>query len=372
MKLVEVFVLYNMGARALACVAGATWATFSLGALVLIALGKSREDDGTGVETDVLVGQLPTPTSVGGECRVMLGLPKYTRHSLAWTCTWIVGAAMSIAALMLYYILLGKLEQNIFYTWAGFHVLWLIARMIYFHLSNTNDSLISCVLVKQTWENLSSSYRARIRNLAWGLSTHLMEIHPRRRYSYEEDTSKVSDLGNMLETYPLSGDPESEVLVDVVSVIGDTLLASVCWVAGEESGLTGSALYDSCIVEFRVDEKTISVPAARVLTGVRPKGQDDQETGPPRMFPPRGGSNVGPSDLTWVYWIPCEKGLWLQFKSQDLSFLGKRTAELMNDSDLRAKLNSDEVFISLREVEEVKEIIRTSRQAWKAVSRFMI
>lgn len=371
LKLLEVFVLYKLGAYWLAWLAGGSWAIFLLCAICLIVLGLSRKDDRRDAQTDMLVGQLPTPTAVGGERVVVLGTPSYTRQSVAWVVTWILGAITSMASLVLYYVVLGKLEPTVFYTWTGFQLAWLVGRMAFFHYSGKHGDL-EFALVRRDWKKLSPSCKTRIRSLAYGLSTHLMNVHPRKQYSYEEDATEIPDLGTVAEEYPYAVDgPEGEAMVCVTSVIGDTMLASACWVGGATSHLTGSTLYDSCIVQCRVGEKIFSVPAARVLSCVRPSVPVDEEAAPEPLFPARGGANTGPNNAIWVYWIPYGLGLWLQLKSKYGRILGERPATLMTDEQITAVMQSGELFVSLREVDEVKEIVKTSKEACQAVMGFV-
>ena len=367
LKLVEVFALYKLGAYWLALLAGGSWAIILLCSTCLFALGLSREEDFRGAQIDMVVGELPIPTSVGGERVILLGLPAHTRRRAAWIVTWIVSAITCTVSLVMYYIILGGLEPMVFYTWAGFQFSWLIGRMLFFHLAGKRTSL-EFTLIKRNWKELNRSYKARIRSLVYGLSAHLINVHPRGTYSYEDDTTSIPNFGTTVEEYPHIVDQiGTATMVHVASVIGDTMLTSACWVTGAASDLTGTTLYDSCIVQFLVGEKIISVPAARVLTGVRPSVPSDEEEGPAPLFPERGGGNAGPDEVVWVYWIPCGPGVWLQLKSKDRKIVGEITATVMSDEQITASLQSGEFFISPREVGEVNEIVRLSRKACRSM-----
>jgi hypothetical protein len=376
LKLVELYALHALGANLLVWISGSLWIISNISALVLIALGVSHEQLRTsqgGTETDLIVGELPTPTSIGGERRILIGIPRNTRHHVAWIIVWVTVALASAASLVLYYVVLGAMEAKVFYAWTGFQLVWLIARMAFFHFSGKHiEHNIPYVLVKKTWKSLDASHRARIRGLAYALSKYLTFIHPRKPHAYEQDATETPELGTIMENYPLAWEPEKgDIKINLTSVVGDTLLASVCWAGGEAPHLTGSTLYDSCIVQCRVGPKMVSIPAARVLTNVRPYVPPDEEMAPEVLFPPRGGSNTGPENLTWFFWIPCGTGLWLQVKSEKLGFLGDRPATLLTDEDLTATLQGGELFVSLRVVEEVQEIVETSRQACSALVDFI-
>ncbi|RYP23834.1 hypothetical protein DL765_000911 [Monosporascus sp. GIB2] len=371
LKALEVFALYKLGAYWLAFIAGGSWVIFLMCAICLILLGLSREECPRSAQTDVLVGQLPTPIAIGGEKAVVLGIPSYTRQSVAWTVTWILGGITSMASLILYYVVLGTQNATVFYTWSGFQFAWLIARMAFFHFSREHSDL-KFTLVKRAWKELNPSYRARTRNLAYGLSTHLMNVHPRKSYCYEEDAIEIPDLGTISQEYPHHVDgPASKVEVHVTSVIGDTMLASACWVGGAAPHLTGLAVYDSCIIQCRVGEKTVSIPAARVLSGARPSVPADEEASHEALFPPRGNSTLRPDSFFWYYWVPYGPGSWLGLKSKDRQILGKRQAMLMTDKQVTDVLQSGDLFISLREVGEVKDIVKISEKACQAVMDFV-
>jgi hypothetical protein len=65
----------------------------------------------------------------------------------------------------------------------------------------------------------------------------------------------------------------------------------------------------------------------------------------------------------WIYWIPCSSGHWLHFKTPNTSILGKRTAEVMTDTQVTKMLSMGNLNISLKEAEELKGILDISRKA---------
>jgi hypothetical protein len=373
LKLLEIFAFYALRAQWLAWLATGPWIVSLLSASCLIFLGVSQEDDLRGPQTDLLIGELPSPTTVGGERAIILGIPAYTRHSVAWTLIWAVCAITNLASLLLHYIVLGQLEPMVFYAWAGFQLTWLAGRMAFFHYAGTHYNL-KFTLSQTDWKELSLSNRNRVRSLAYGMAKHLTNVHPRRPYSYEGDATAMPDFGIIAEHYPCAGDETvEEVAVHVLSVVGDTMLASVCWVAGAVGHLKGAALYDSCIVQFVNGEKLFSVPAARVLSGPRPSNPlDDEEGGLKASFPSKGGENTGPDDVFWVYWIPYKPQVWLQMRSKDRKIVGQQMATVVSDEQITSSLQGDDLFVSLRGVDEVKETVNVSRAACQAVTLFML
>jgi len=150
------------------------------------------------------------------------------------------------------------------------------------------------------------------------------------------------------------------VIVCIKAVIGDTYLSSAAWTFG--SKLSGMALYDSCIVVLNVQGTTVSIPSARVLTDIRPQPKDTESALEP-MFPNRGGSNLGRSRITWWYWIPCSDGKWLQLHTDNMHILGERSAAVVSDEQVTAKLVSGELFVGIRHVNDVREIVEKSNAA---------
>lgn len=372
LKLLEVFAYYKLGAARLAWLTGGSWTIFLLSATYLIILGLSQDDDLSGSQTDLLIGELPSPTAVGRERAIILGVPAYTRHSVAWVLVWVLAAITSVASLFLHYVVLGELEPTAFYTWAGFQLSWLAGRMAFFHYSGKHTNL-RFTLVQVDWKKLNLSNKNRVRSLAYGISKHLVNTHPRGQYSYEEDATMIPNLGMIAEHYPFASDGlAGEAVVHVLSVIGDTMLASVCWVSGTGSHLTGTALYDSCIVQFLIGDKLVSVPAARVLSGSRPSDVVNEEGGQEPSFPSKGGANIGAEGVCWVYWIPHGPRFWLQMKSKDRKILGEQCATVVSDEQVTSTLQSADLFISLRGVDEVKETVKVSMAACQAVLEFML
>lgn len=212
--------------------------------------------------------------------------------------------------------------------------------------------------------------RARIRQLITTLSKYQMHVHPRGIYCYEEDLQKLDTIYDMEAYYPLlSGDVDSgNCEIDVVGIIGDTLLSSACWMFG--SKLWGLDLYDSCVLILNVRGSTISISAARVLTDKTAAPKPDVEAGIGPLFPFRGNSNTA-KDIYWVYWIPCGESIWLQVQTTDMKFLGVRSAEIRSDAQVTQKLAKGELLISLSEVNNVKEIVQHPRTGFDIVQNLL-
>ncbi|KAL9125924.1 MAG: hypothetical protein Q9217_004945 [Psora testacea] len=373
LKLAEVFVLWRYEATILTLISGCSWVFFFAASILLQLLGVSREyhKGKTRWDVDMVAGQLPTPIRAGGQRRLLLGAPQNVRHSVYWKISWGIGSIVCTASVIVTYIILGSQETTIFAIWTGFQFSWLALRSVYYHFSEATEKIFHHpILLKNDWKTLSVQFKMRVQRLISAISKYQMLIHPRGPYCYEEDLSSYDNAHNVQYRFILTPEDlnEGKVKLSVTSVIGDTLLSSTAWLFG--SKLSGMDLYDSCIVLLDLDGTTVAIPSARVMSGKRTLHVSDEETGIGPLFPPRGGSNTG-KDLSWWYWIPCRAGLWLQAHSEDMKFLGKRTASIVSDEQLTKKLMSGELFVGISEVGHVYEIIRNSVAGFEGLQNLL-
>ena len=169
------------------------------------------------------------------------------------------------------------------------------------------------------------------------------------------------------------------IRLNILAVIGDTTLSSAAWIIGDQK-YSPMDLYDSCIIIFEVPSfeekpsKALAIPAARVYSGrftwSGTVTQDAEESLEP-LFVSRGtGSQVNVEEQTWIYWIPCETGDWLQFKCRG-AVLGRQTGEVLTETQLDRILGAGNLNISLKDVADVKSIVGTSREAAKNLLEFL-
>ncbi len=372
-KIPELFILWKYNAIDLVLISACCWGFFLISSMLLQVLGLSREysDRMKEQEIDLVAGMLPTPIKAGGSHKILLGAPQNVRHSVIWKITWGCGSIVSAAAVIATYAFLGKQELNVFAMWTGFQFAWLALRSVFFHFGEGTDRVLHHpILIKHEWRGLSMEFRTRIRRLIATLSKYQIHVHPRGIYCYDEDLQSLDTIYDMEAYYPLlSGDIDSgNCEIDVVAIIGDTLLSSACWMFG--SKLSGLDLYDSCVLILHVRGSTIAIPAARVLTDKTAAPKLDVEAGISPLFPLRGNSNTG-RDIYWMYWIPCGEGRWLQVKTTDMKFLGVRSAEIRSDAQVTQKLAKGELLVSLSEVNHVKEIVQHSRTGFDIVQNLL-
>lgn len=358
--------LWRQKATILTLVSGGCWFFFFGASVVLQLLGLSyiHYEGVTQRKVDIIAGQLPSPLRVGGQRRLILGAPQEVRHSLYWKVFWGIGSIVCTASVVVLYVNLGRQETTVFAIWTGFQFLWLALRSVFYHFGQATDRIFHHPMqLSKDWKMVPTHFKSRIRRLIFALSKYQMHVHPRGAYCYEEDVQSCDTSYNMQARFILTPEDlhRGEVTLSVVSIVGDTLLSSATWLFG--SKLSGMDLYDSCIVVLELNCTTVAIPSARVLSG-KPRGKlsswpSDEETGVDRQFPPRGGSNTG-TDITWWYWIPCGEGKWLQTHSEDMRFLGKRTASIVSDEQVTKTLASGELLVGISEVGHVHEIVRNS------------
>ena len=359
-KLIEVGVLWRYRAYGLCWLTGLNWAFFFLGGLAVILLRASREshENDNEKEWDILTGQLPTAIKPGGHRKVLLGAPRNVRNYSIWKVVRGLGGLVCLVSVIGSYLFLQRQDTLIFYIWTSFQLLWLFLRSVFFHFSEGTDKIFHHpIVIKKDWKELSLNHRTRIRHLVFALSRYQTHVHPRGSYCYTEDLQSVSRLDDVEYEFPLEPMKEGGVVkIYIDGVIGDTVLSSATWTFG--AGISGMDLYDSCIVRLKIKGTTISIPSARVLTDTRPRNVD-VEFGKETLRPPRGGSNTG-QFIAWWYWIPCGNGRWLQMHTDGMRILGERQARVVSDEQITALLQGRELFVSIQEVEEVREIVRRS------------
>jgi hypothetical protein len=212
----------------------------------------------------------------------------------------------------------------------------------------------------KSWTEVGSQEKTEVQNLVLGLVRYQYHIHPRGPWSYNEDVRTMRALGNLISKYPSSASDQSELPIFVVDVIGDTILSSVSWIFGSSNG--GFDFYDTRIVIFNVKGDEISVPAARVLSPLQSNGLNDEEQSNEIETPPRGSLNLVVG-VEWWFLVPCSDGRWLHFYSQGFKFKGQRSAAVMTDELVTRDFQKGKLFVSLRHVDEVKDIVKMSTEA---------
>jgi hypothetical protein len=245
--------------------------------------------------------------------------------------------------------------------WTIFQLVWLALKSTLFHIAEDCEKPYHANLQGQAWSKLSMQEKSRVRGLIFALARYQRHIHRRKYRSYDEDLELVTKLENIHKDFPLDPVRDSTINVTVSGVIGDTIISSVSWIEGATQG--GFDFYDTCIVLLRFGEKIMAIPAARVLSGMKPSTVSEVEEGKDRLRPPRGLETTAGYWNEWCYWIPCGHGHWLYFTSAHMKIKGSRHAVVLTDKDLTALLQSGMLYVSLQTVDEIKSIVDTSRMA---------
>ena len=127
-------------------------------------------------------------------------------------------------------------------------------------------------------------------------------------------------------------------------------------------------LYDTSLVVTKLADRTFIIPSARVLSPPpKPRTGKGAESDAVPGFYPKGGTNDGRS-VAWVFWIPAGVDRWL-FLSPGLNFVGKLNDTVLSDTEVSRRLAIGNLYISLRDVGEIKEIISSSAMVGEALCK---
>jgi hypothetical protein len=378
-KLAEFIILRRYGAFPLAWITLSTWLFFSSAALVLRLHDLRRH--ALDLEIDTITGSLLTSSTAGGPRKVLLGITKSPRLHIIWRITWGIGGVVGIATVVATYLALSHPSSNeVFFVWTGFQTLWLGIRSTLFYILSDIESQYQVGLKGKPLGEANPQERARLRRLVFALSKYQIHQHPRSPLSYVEAMDSIDKLDNVQSEYPLSSE-EKTITLSVQDVIPDTILSSLSWVFGSKQG--GFDFYDTSIIILNTPNGTISIPAARALSTETLLAENlDSEQGSGDTHLPRGGlvphgsaaSPWGKSidvDVQWRYWIPCSGGRWLFFTTEQTKSKGSRKAVVMSDQQVTDMLDSGKIYISLRHVDEVKEIVETSTIACRHLQELL-
>lgn len=386
LKLVEAFAIWQNGSIVLALLTAANWMWFFLCAVCLQLAGLSREyseyydaNDETKNRKgsychDYLAGELPSVQVTGQYRKVIFNVPPSVRGHIGWRLTWGFGALICTGSLVATYTLIGSQPKTATGVWLGFQVLWMVVRSAFFYFAHETEGIRHGVpkLIRD-WE--LGQYGLRILSLASGVSRYQTMLHPRMPYCYTEDLQDASAVHRVIRTSEHLFDKNQMDLnakleeayggqitteVEIKAVIGDTLLSSMGWLVG--SPYTSMDLYDCCLVVIGVGNRTVMIPSVRVLSGhvkeVR-QPRADPESGVVGEHTPKGVANDG-VDIGWVFWIPLDADRWLYFVG-DLEFLGKQRMEVLSSVDVTKRLGVADLFVSLRDVQDVENVLKKSR-----------
>jgi hypothetical protein len=300
------------------------WGFFFIAAMALQIHGRALQLNRSlhELEIDTITGILPTSCSTGASRKVVLEIPSPACRYVIWKIVWALSSIVNTTSVIATYLALGQSPTlEVFFVWTTFQFAWLVLRSRFFQIAEDKDRPFQVNLQGKPWTKVSAKEKLRVRRLVFALSKYQGHIHPRGLWSYNEDLEMVDGFENVFNEYPIDVSRTVEVQISVHAVIGDTLLSSVAWILGSKKGAFD--FYDTCIVILNLKGSTIAIPAARVLSGLRPRPLTDPELGNDLVRPPRGSSNMG-IDIEWCFWIPCGGDRWLYFSSEKMKFKGQR------------------------------------------------
>ena len=189
LKIVEMYLLYHFGSRRVFFITGVVWIYTFLSAILLqlFDVGRATTAGEQTSHVDVVSGSLPTPQVVGGERRVLFGVPVNLRRGRAWQIFWILGAIVCVSSLLGTYAVLSKEPDICFRIWIGFQIIWLGLRSIFFHFAQQVDDMKHIITPNVTDKNRPPELDVRLLGLAVGVSMYQVLNHPRGKYCYADD-----------------------------------------------------------------------------------------------------------------------------------------------------------------------------------------
>lgn len=370
-KLVEAFVHWKYGASILALITISNWLFFFVAAVILQLYDLRRQKSAS--EIDAISGYLPTCSTTGGARKVLLGITKSPRQHAMWRIIWGLGATVGLITVISTYVALGhSTSAEVFFIWTAFQILWLVCRSTIYYMLSDRGIQYNIALEGKPWAKIGPQERTRVCRLVLALSKYQQHLHPRNILSYAEDMDAIESLPNMQSTYLLTSSSPETVEVSICGIIGDTLLSSAVWVFGSKRG--GFDFYDTCVLILNTSDGRIAIPVARALSGKPPQEETDSESGVQTAHLPRGGflpqgspGNLNyPDDVRWCFWVPCDDGRWLFFTTHQTRSRGTWQASIVSDQQVTESLERG-IFISLKHVDEVREITETSAAAYEYV-----
>jgi hypothetical protein len=377
-KLVEAYILWNMGARDIWWTSAIPWFHGFFSACMLRTLGLS-DDQPSFDPQDTVAGEFPSALRAGGAGKIVLGVPGNVRRQTAWTAVWSVGAVLNGVTLVYVFLKLGDpaQPQSVIYAWVGFQTLWLLFRIaIYQFLALSGVQREGgAIKMYHSWDIAPTPLRRRALRLIVGLANQLILSHPRGTVPYQED---ARDLTEIRRNLALAGGTLTESLqqdlfadgLDILGVVGDVVYRGVGWLQGD---LDSEDIYDCVLVFVRVKGVVYAVPSVRVLSGVLPHSVGDVEASA-RLADRevRGSGNTG-LVINWIYWVPTVDSMmargWAQIKA--LKVRGEVSVKELTPAELHKVLQGGSLNISFKTEDEVTRTLETSRIAARLLAKLI-
>lgn len=363
MKISESFCLWRAGSDSLWYWTMVGWFHAFVAALIIQMSGLGR-DHALRPAKDIVAGVLPTPFHLGGQGKLILGVPSNVRRHPVWRTLLAMGAIFNASALFGIFISLNQEPATIVYVWVGFQVLWLAARTLVYYFVEGAAAAKQGVIDGKRWEDSDNEDRHRAMTLLSELSKHQVSSHPRGAYAYRDDCLSFHDLSarfnqtkwTLIPYLPggiFSNELES---IEIKAVAGDTLIRSAVWFTGIK--LNNSELYDVAVAFIALEKQILAIPCIRVFAcncfQTRSREPDDAHT--------------SCAKLEWLYFIPAKTDAgecWTYAHgSRAVGLLG---CEVLTNEELHSLLAAKRWKISLQSCEELRAVLAVSRDACSLV-----
>lgn len=373
LKLVEVFTLWYLGASSIWWITALPWTHCFISACVLQILNLGRDNPDLR-QVDILSGELPSALHPGGAGKIVLGLPGAVRCDRIWKFVWGIGAIVNCVAVIATFLTLSQQSPTISYFWIAFQLLWMIGQTLAFEILPSGP-VKQGPIVARKWQSLSAQMQHRVMHLIIGLAKHQVTTHPRRAVHYQEDLLSAAALVKMFREADWAITkilPAAEKEMQIVAIVGDTLLRSCVWVKG--SHVDNSEVYDCAMVFIHSNGCLYAVPCVRIMARYLedPRLSDKETSSYSISYDPRGTSNKG-HGVQWVYWIPSiltdRKTGWIEVKG--LEIIGNETWNLVGDEELQERLSSGVMNVSLTRIDEVESTLEVARTVSTTLKRIL-
>lgn len=369
LKLSEVVTLQRLGSTSLHWFTAVPWAYGLLCGTALVMSGLSR--DAMSARTgDIIAGRLPSALHLGGDGKILIGLPDNVRRNIFWKFMWYLYSLAAMVGVFGTFLVLTRHPPAVVYTWMAFQILWLCMRTVIYYFVESAVGARQGLVVSRTWDESSYEMRNRVFRLCIALSKQQATVHPRGAEAYQHDLMDSfimrrhfdATSWNITEELVIL-DPRAIAALEVLDVIGDPVMRTIIWMKGKQ--LNNSDIYDSALAFVRSDHQTLAIPCVRVFAcncteALRMRYRGDSH-----------GSVC--KNKIWVLWIPArttdkssaneEEHFWVYAHGPRTN--GTLRAESVPCDKLDQRLAAHEWNVCFTKVQDLDPVISISREASK-------
>jgi hypothetical protein len=256
------------------------------------------------------------------------------------------------------------LHPKTVYVWMGFQILWFGARSLVYFLSDSSICSYQAIIASSKWEDTQQQQRARVLALVTAMGQ--LQV-ARGLVPYSSDATGGNEIRQLLRrayfqvSDNLCCNFQTICKVELLGVIGPTILRATAWVAGAR--IPDLQLHDPCIVFLRIpgDTSTIfAVPSIRVFAK-KTSPVEVQSRNKAVLLPP-----IRPGQILyqWFIWVPTIKQReigWTTFTTREMTGITK--CEFLKDNEVDKRLQVREWDHTLRSSTEIARVMKAAKEA---------